>query len=95
MLGSLFNKVAGLKVCNFFKKLTPTQVFPVDIGKILIVAFLYNTSGGCFRQSYHGTVKSAGCLFFDFAPPCTKTVSSLLELIGHVLLISKYILEKH
>ena len=27
LLKSLFNKVAGLKVCNFFKKETPTQLF--------------------------------------------------------------------
>ena len=36
------------------------QVLPVDIAKFLRIAFLYNTSGGCFWQSYHGTVKSAG-----------------------------------
>ena len=35
-------------------------MFPVDIAKFLRIAFLYNTSGGCFWQSYHGTVKSAG-----------------------------------
>ena len=39
---------------------TPTEVFPVDIAKFLRIVFLYNTSGGCFWQSYHGTVKSAG-----------------------------------
>ena len=27
MLESLFNKVAGLKTCNFIKKRPPTQVF--------------------------------------------------------------------
>ena len=36
------------------------QVLPVDIAKFLRIAFLYNTSGGCLWQSYHGTVKSAG-----------------------------------
>ena len=35
-------------------------MFPVDIAKFLRIAFLYNTSGGCFWQSYHGTLKSAG-----------------------------------
>ena len=39
---------------------TPTEVFPVDIAKFLRIVFLYNTSGGCFWQSYHGTVKPAG-----------------------------------
>ena len=28
--------------------------------KVLRIAFLKNNSGGCFWQSYHGTVKSAG-----------------------------------
>ena len=48
---------------------TPTEVFPVDIAKFLRIVFLYNTSGGCFWQSYHGTVKPAGLPVFDFAPP--------------------------
>ena len=39
---------------------TPTEVFPVDIAKFLRIVFLYNTSGGCFWQSYHNTIKSAG-----------------------------------
>ena len=82
----------------------------------LRIAFLYNPSGGCFWQSYHGTVKSAvvlvllfrasTCFQFwskPFVKRCTdnsllsrdKTISSLLELIGHVLSISEYVLEKH
>ena len=43
--------------------------FPVNIAIFLRIAFLYNTSGGCFWQSYQGRVKSARCLFFDFSPP--------------------------
>ena len=86
----------------------------MDIAKFLRIVFLYNTSGGCFWQSYHGTVKSAGvpvlwfrastCFRFwskTFTKRCTnnsllscdKTISSLLELIGHMLLISEYVLE--
>ena len=61
-----------LGLIKFFKQLfkneTPTQVFPVDIVKFLRIAFLKKTSGGCFWKSYHNTVKSAGVLFFDFAP---------------------------
>ena len=34
-------------------------MFPVDIAIFLRIVFLYNTSCGCFWQSYHGTVKSA------------------------------------
>ena len=93
------------------------QVLPVDIAKFLRIAFLCNTSGGCFWQSYHGTVKSAGvpalwfrastCFQFwskTFTKRCTnnfyyyvseKTISSLLELIDHVLWISEYVSEKH
>ena len=34
--------------------------FRVNIVKFVQAAFLMNTSGGCFWQSYHSTVKSAG-----------------------------------
>ena len=44
-------------------------MFPVNIAKFLRIVFLWNNSGGCFWQSCRGTVKSAGCLFLDFAPP--------------------------
>ena len=116
VLGSLFNKVAGLTVCNFHKKWTPTQVIHMDAAKFLRIVFLYNTSGGCFWQSYHNTIKSAGvpvlwfrastCFRFwsktfmkhcsnNSLLSCDKAISFLLDLIGHVLLISKYILKKH
>ena len=91
-------------------------MFPVDIAKVLRIAFLNKISGGCFWQSYHGTVKSPGvpvlwfraCTCFQFwSKTFTKrftnnsllsrdtTISSLLELTGHVLLTSEYVLEKH
>ena len=41
-------------------------MFPVDIAKLLRILFLYNTSGGCFWQSYHSAVKSAGVLVLWF-----------------------------
>ena len=45
MLESAFNKVAGLKVCIFIKKETPTQLFPFEYCKNLKNSFLYKTSG--------------------------------------------------
>ena len=39
MLDSLFNKVAGLRVCNFIKKRLQHQCFPVKIGKFLTAYF--------------------------------------------------------
>ena len=90
-------------------------MFPEDIAKFWRLAVSYNTSSGCFWQSYH-TVKSAGvpvlcfrastCFQFwskTFTERCTnnsllscdKTISSLLELVGHVLSISEYVFEKH
>ena len=38
LLGSLFNKVAGLQICNLFKNKPLTHVFPVDIVKFLRTA---------------------------------------------------------
>ena len=40
VLGSLFNKVAGLKVGNFFKNRLQQRLLPVDIEKFLRIAFL-------------------------------------------------------
>ena len=48
MLDSLFNKVSGLKACNFIKKRLQRKCFSVNIAKFLRTAFLQNTSGGCF-----------------------------------------------
>ena len=88
----------------------------MDTAKFLRIVFLYNTSSGCFWQSYHNTIKSAGvpvlwfrastCFRFwsktfmkhcsnNSLLSCDKTISFLLDLIGHVLLILKYILKKH
>ena len=39
MLKSLFNKVAGLKACNFVKKRLQHRCFPVNIAKCLRTAF--------------------------------------------------------
>ena len=86
MLESLFNKVAGLKVCNILKRQTPTQVFPVDIATFLRIVFLYNTFSGCFWQSYHGTVKSTGVPVLWFrAFTCiwfwSKTFTNIAQII--------------
>ena len=48
MLESLFNKFAGLKACSFIKKRIQHKGFPVNIVKFFRIAFLQNTSGGCF-----------------------------------------------
>ena len=41
VLESLFNKVAGLKACNFIKKRLQYSCFPVNIAKMLRKAFFY------------------------------------------------------
>ena len=48
MLKSLFNKIAGLKACNFIKKCIFHRCFSVNIAKFLRTAFFQNTSGDCF-----------------------------------------------
>ena len=60
VLGSLFNKVANLKVCNFLKNRLQHRCFLWILQNCLRIAFLYNTSGGCCWKFYHGTVMSAG-----------------------------------
>ena len=41
VLESLFNKVAGLKICRFIKKETPTQVFSYEYREIFKDSFFY------------------------------------------------------
>ena len=42
VLKSLFNKVAGLKACNFIKKRLQRRCFPANIAKFLRTAILKN-----------------------------------------------------
>ena len=42
MLESHFNKVVGLYICNFIKKETPAQVFPMNLAKFLRTLVLKN-----------------------------------------------------
>ena len=42
MLESLFNKVVGLKACNFIKRRLQHKCFPVKFAKCLRVPFLQN-----------------------------------------------------
>ena len=48
VLDSLFNKVAGLKVCNFIKRRLRHRYFPINIAKFLRTSFLWNTIVCCF-----------------------------------------------
>ena len=64
MLETLFNKVAGLKACNFIKKESPTQsckfvkkglqyrCFSVKFAKFSRTPILKNTSSDCFCQTH-------------------------------------------
>ena len=40
MLESLFDKVAGLRDCNFIEKILQHKCVPVHIAKVLGIAFL-------------------------------------------------------
>ena len=40
MLESIFDEVAGLKICNFIKKGLQHKCFPVNIAKFLRTAFI-------------------------------------------------------
>ena len=48
VLESLFNKIAGLRTCNFIKKRLQHRCFLENIAKFLRTAILKNVSGGCF-----------------------------------------------
>ena len=83
-------------------------MFPVDIAKCF-KQLLHRTPQVATSDSPITAQQSQlGCLFFDFTPPhafdhCTnnsllsydKMISSLLELIDHMLSILEQVLEKH
>ena len=50
MLESLFNKVAGLKACNFIKKRSQDRCFPVDFAKLLRNLFYKTPPDDCFSE---------------------------------------------
>ena len=74
VLGSLFNKAAGLKVCNFIKKKFQHVFFPVNKAKCLTIAFFYRTpslaASVCSGQCAHPTQKSEVALFSIDHLPC-------------------------
>ena len=43
MSESLFNKIAGIQICNFNKKRPQHRSFPVNIAKFLRTTFFYKT----------------------------------------------------
>ena len=49
---SFFNKVAGLKHANLFKKRLWQRCFPVNFVKFLRTSFLQNTSGRLLLHKY-------------------------------------------
>ena len=48
VLGPLFNKAAGLQVCNFIKKRLQHRCFPVIIANFLRILILRTSANGCF-----------------------------------------------
>ena len=48
VLESLFNKAAGLQVCNFIKKRLQHRCFPVIIANFLRIPILRTSANGCF-----------------------------------------------
>ena len=66
---SLFNKAAGLKICNFFKNKLQHRCF-LWILQNFEGQFSYTTPPVAVSDSPPTVQQSQlGCLFFDFAPP--------------------------
>ena len=69
MLGSLFNKVAGLKVCKYFRNRLLDRCF-LWILQNFSEYFSYTTPPVTASDSPTTVQESQpGCLLFDFAPP--------------------------
>ena len=76
---SLFNKFAGLKVCNVFKSRLKHRCFPVGIAKFYSCSY--------FWLSYHSTVKSPGVPVFWFrATTCFRFWSKLSWNVAQIIL---------
>ena len=80
VLESLFNKSAGLQVCNFMKKRLQHRCFPVNIAKYLRTAFYIDYLWWLllmyqFLQTYSGFIaskKSKNCALFSIRK-CKRT----------------------
>ena len=69
MLGYLFNKVAGLQACNFFKKRLQHRCF-LSILRNFEEQLFYRTPPVAASDSPTTAQQSQlGCLFLDFTPP--------------------------
>ena len=76
MLESLFNKVVGLKACNFIKRRLQHKCFPVKFAKCLRVPFLQNL----FSRVLFFLQNSK--FFWQFVTLNGKGVSKILNLNG-------------
>ena len=62
MLESLFNKIAGLKACNFIKKRLQHKGFPMNFRKFTKTPILENTSDGCcLKESVKELTSQKSC----------------------------------
>ena len=115
-LGSLFNKVEGLKRSATFLKIVSNADFSCGYCKVFKNSFLIQHLWWLLLTvlPWYSKVSWGACylilclhmlstLIKTFTKYCTnnyllsrnKTISCLLELIGHMLLNSEYVLEKH
>ena len=66
---SLFNKVAGLQACNFFKKRLQHRCFLWILRNFYEQIFYRTPPVAAFDSPTTIQQSQLGCPFFDFAPP--------------------------
>ena len=67
VLGPLFNKAAGLQVCNFIKKRLQHRCFPVIIANFLRIPILRTSANGCFCL-FRSLLKYKKCVIKNMLP---------------------------
>ena len=86
VLESLFNKVAGLKACNFISNRLQHMCFPVNIAKLFKASILKNI---CQRQ-LQLFLKYSLSLFLVFIPCIAYTLSCFTLRHVHVFYMYSY-----
>ena len=87
VLVPLFNKVAGLKACNFIKKRLQHGCFPLNIATFLKISFFYRTplvaADGCSASVLKRFIKLTGKHLSQNLQGCSAANFDLLENILH------------
>ena len=91
VLESLFNKVAGLKVCKLIKKRLQHGRFSLNISIFLEQLFLQNTSVGCFCNQNKNFITQNSLWRFFFSTQHNRHKAALSTCVHTIYLLFQFL----